>query len=528
MLLADLSSPRNIELDPDCVVVIGAGAVGIHLAVQLVQRGRQVLVLESGSRELEGFSPDTFEVAGRKHDGIQIGRSVALGGTSNLWGGQLVEFNPIDMNGRDWLAGSRWPVSFSELASYYPSTYEALGIDPIAQQDDAVWEEIGKPRPELGHETEVFLTRWMKIPNIAAHFGREVESNPKLLVVLNATVVGFEGHADRITGVSVLDNSGSQHILRGHDFVLSAGTIENVRLLLHTAEDRSWECPWRGNDNIGRFFQDHLGGRLAYIKPRNAKAFYEVFCTIVARGHKFQPKIRLCNDLLEREPLLSSQAWIAFESSIKENLIFLKQFFKAAAFSRQIGSLGELVRNAIACSRYMIPLMWKFIVEHRILIPSGSRISLTIQSEVQPMRESRITIDPSVRDHAGLSKVVLDWQLSGCEIDHILNFTRRVEQAFQDAGLADLDIDPALAAADPKFLENLHDTNHHAGGCVMGESEKDGVVDRNLRVFGTENLYAAGACVFRTCSDANVTFTAMTFATRLADHLAGPSKHGTG
>ncbi len=59
----------------------------------------------------------------------------------------------------------------------------------------------------------------------------------------------------------------------------------------------------------------------------------------------------------------------------------------------------------------LIPLMWKFIVDHRILIPSGSRISLTLQSEVAPQRESRIQIDPNVRDRFGLPKVVLDWRL---------------------------------------------------------------------------------------------------------------------
>ncbi len=68
----------------------------------------------------------------------------------------------------------------------------------------------------------------------------------------------------------------------------------------------------------------------------------------------------------------------------------------------------------------------------------------------------------------------------------------------------------------------MKDTYHQAGGTVMGESAQDGVVDRNLRVFGTKNLYVGGAGVFRTASNANVTFTAMAFATRLADHLAGP------
>lgn len=57
----------------------------------------------------------------------------------------------------------------------------------------------------------------------------------------------------------------------------------------------------------------------------------------------------------------------------------------------------------------------------------------------------------------------------------------------------------------------------------MAESERDGVVDRNLRVFGTRNLYVAGAASFRTTSNANVTFTALAFVTRLVDHLTSQS-----
>lgn len=526
MLLDDLTSLRNITLKPDCVVVIGGGAVGLHLAVQLVRQGQQVLVLESGNHVLSGFSPTSFSVVGRKHDGIRRGRSVALGGTSNLWGGQLVEFNPVDFAGRKWLDGACWPVSYEELASYYPATYEALGIDASMQTDAAVWAEIGKSQPELGYDTELFLTRWMKTPNLATLFRDEITSNPNLVVVLNATVVGFEGSGGRISSLRVLDARGEQHQVDGRAFVLAAGTIENVRLLLHAAEDASWQCPWRGNDNIGRYFLDHIAGRVARIRPRDARTFYDVFCTIVLRKIKFHPRIRLRNELLARERFLNCQATIAFDHSVKENLVYLKQFFKAALFSRRVGSLTGLMRNAYACARYMVPLMWKFVTEHRILIPSGSNIWLTVQAEVEPLPDSRITINPEIRDRFGLPQVVLDWRLSGNEVDHLLRFTQRVKAAVENASLADLEIEPALAAKNPSFLDQLHDTTHHAGGCRMGESERDGVVDCNLRVFGTENLYAAGACVFRTCSNANTTFTAMAFATRLSRHLTETS-HAT-
>lgn len=521
MLHQNPSALKDIALADDCVVVVGSGAVGLYLAVQIAQLGRQVIVLESGDRAMANFSPETFEVVGRAHDGIRLGRSVGLGGTTNLWGGQLVEFNPVDFNGRDWLAGSKWPISHADIAPYFPLTFEALGIPPQAQNDAAVWNGLNQTPPNLKHGTRVVLTRWMKTPNVSMHFDKQVDENPNLHVVLNATVVAVEGDQQKVTSLAVQDSSGQIHSVAGGQFVLAAGTVENVRLLLHTAESSPWNCPWRTNDNVGRYFQDHLGGRIASLKPRSAKEFFRIFSTIVLKGDKFQPKITLTPEVLQSEPLVNHLANVAFESSIKENLVFLKQFFKAALFSRKIGSLWELFRNMLACSRHMIPLMWKYLVENRILIPSGSKISLTVQSEVRPLRKSRITIDPAVRDKFGLSKVLLDWQVRDDEVEQIRDFAERVKAALDEAGLADMEIDPLLAAGDPKFLDALHDTNHHSGGCVMGSSQDDGVVDANLKVFGTENLYAAGACVYRTASSSNATFTAMTLATRLAEHLTG-------
>ncbi|MFO0828814.1 MAG: GMC family oxidoreductase [Phycisphaerales bacterium] len=519
MILKNPTSLRSITLEPDCAIVIGSGAVGTYLGVQLARRGRQVVVLESGDRSLGGFGPESFAVVGRACGGIRLARSRSLGGTSNLWGGQLVEFLPIDFDGRGWLPGSRWPVRYDEIAPFYGPTYEALGIEPSMQRDDPVWRELKKPRVALGEGLEVFLTRWMRVPNVAAHFGADVESSDRLLVVLGATAVGFEAAGDRITGVIVVDEQGNRSVVRGGDVVLAAGTIENARLLLHARDDDSWRCPWRCNDNIGRRFQDHLGGRIAYIRPRDDRSFFDVFCTIVLRGYKFQPKVRVRDEVQRREESLNVQGFIAFESSVQENLVYLKQFMKAALQGKKNGSVREFARHTVACWRHMLPLMWKFVVEHRVLIPSGSKISLFVQSEVQPVAESRITIDPTTRDRYGLPKVILDWRLSGRELADIAAFGRRVGRALSAAELAELELEPELAAGDPAFLERLVDTYHQAGGCCMGASPADGVVDRDLRVFGTPNLYVAGACVFPTSSNANTTFTAMTFATRLAEHL---------
>jgi len=61
--------------------------------------------------------------------------------------------------------------------------------------------------------------------------------------------------------------------------------------------------------------------------------------------------------------------------------------------------------------------------------------------------------------------------------------------------------------------------NHHMGATRMGKDERTGVVDANGLVFGTQNLFVAGSSLFPTSGHANPTFTIVSLALRLADHL---------
>ncbi len=60
----------------------------------------------------------------------------------------------------------------------------------------------------------------------------------------------------------------------------------------------------------------------------------------------------------------------------------------------------------------------------------------------------------------------------------------------------------------------------------MGVDPATSVVDANLRVHGTTNLYVAGGAPFVTCGVAHPTLGIVALALRLADHLAGQVRPG--
>ncbi len=54
----------------------------------------------------------------------------------------------------------------------------------------------------------------------------------------------------------------------------------------------------------------------------------------------------------------------------------------------------------------------------------------------------------------------------------------------------------------------------------MSSSDTDGVVDANLRVHGTDNLYVCSNAVFPNVTAVNPTLTLGALAVRLAEHIA--------
>lgn len=514
------------------VAIVGAGAVGLYAASELAKRGVQVVLVEAGGSFLGGFDPNSYASVGVRSDGLKLGRSRSLGGTTNLWGGQLVEFQPVDFEGRPWLANSKWPITYAQVAPYYPQTYTNLGIERETHSDDAVWASVSAKRPDMGPEIEAFLTRWLKTPNFATMYQAAIDTDPNLLLLTEHTLVGFDGAGPgaapgAVGAIRVVDRDGNAHRIEADAFILANGTIEISRILLHAASDpaasnpgQTWRAPWRDNPLVGASFMDHLGGKIGVIQPSNSKAFFKTFCTIAKSGNKYQPKVRFKNDVLARESLYNIQGLFAFESSASEHLVYLKQFLRAAVRSRKVSGIGDLFKNAAGGFKYLVPLMWRYAWDHRVFVPSTSKIWFQMQGEHAPVRQSRITIDPSTRDAQGLPKVILDWRLAGDEQRSILAFAQRVDAAMKSAGYGTLAIEPALAAMDPAFMETLKDTYHQSGGTIMGVNDNDGVVDSDQRVFNTTNLYVAGSAVFRTVGNANTTMTALALTTRLVEHLS--------
>ena len=112
-------------------VVVGAGAAGILLALKLAERGRRVLVVESGHFDQDDNRQQLNEI---EESGKPLGdrlwvRKRVIGGTTTAWGGQSLPFTAIDFARRAWVEDSGWPITFEDLRPYYVIADAFMGID---------------------------------------------------------------------------------------------------------------------------------------------------------------------------------------------------------------------------------------------------------------------------------------------------------------------------------------------------------------------------------------------------------------
>jgi hypothetical protein len=508
MIVDLLQSTTPVLPDQSDVVIVGAGPVGIYLAYCLSRSGKSVVVVEAGG---EVVDVSRNEVAthsvGLDFVGYKLGRAFGLGGTSVVWGGQLAEFDPADF--------SEWPLAYEDVARWYGKVYEDLSISP----------ETGENyRSRLGAETtnaepvERFFTHWLPQQNFARIFRKEVVDNPRIPVLLNGVANGIVFEDGRASAVRVRAADKGELEIPGRQFVFCNGTLEIVRFFLSTA--KTGEVPWRRNSAIGKFYQDHPCGKVATAELIDEQRFRNFFENAFVGGAvKLTSKLRFRPEARKRGDLGIS-AFFSFRSDVQDQLGNIKWLIRSLRSGAQSSSIASLPRDILALLRMFGPITLRFIKDRRVMAFFDRSIDFMVQCEQRPIERSQIRLGNEDHPVPGLFSIDIDWQVDGQEvIDTVKEFTGSADLYLQHHGLARLKIDERVRSGDRSFLNEMYDFYHQAGGMCMSRSEASGVVDTDCRVWGTPNVYVAGASTFPSSSHANTTFTALALAARLAQTL---------
>ena len=551
----------NPSRDYDAIVV-GAGLGGGITAGVLAEAGQRVLLLERG-RHLssdaipgdhlrnhrltlhgDNTTPDPaghprvfVDPSGREHvvtpdDGRYQLNAFTVGGGARVWGMQAWRFHPDDfrMASRYGVpAGSSladWPLSYDDLAPFYERAEHEIGVagdhvndthaprsrpfpmPPVPPNPQGDWLARGAAHlgwktftPPLAVNTTPYLGRAACIQcNQCIGFACPSDSKngshntllPRALATGRCQLI-TSAQATRIltdatgraVGVEYLAPTApdsaqiERHTARAKTIVIASGAIETARLLLLSSSPLHAGGLGNHSGHVGRHLQGHYYPTAFGIMPADA----------VGEHVQFGPGVSIATTRFNHgNPGVIGGAMLA-NDFIKLPVVFWRGVLPP-----------DTPRWGLANKRAMRDLYWRVV---------------DVKGPVQeiPSPDSRLTLDPSIRDRHGLPVA----RFSGtthAETVRTAEFMRhRAEDWLRASG--------AERTWSWPSTQKLSAGQHQAGTCRMSADPRDGVTDPWGRVHGHDNLFITDGSLHVTNGGFNPALTLMALAFRTASHIAG-------
>jgi choline dehydrogenase-like flavoprotein len=498
------------------VCIVGGGAAGITLSRYLKDSGLDIIVLESGSLDMEGPTQALYSgrQAGLQYSDLASCRLRYLGGTSNHWAGYCRMHEPVDFKGRPELGIGAWPIGHGDLLPFVQQAARDLGFDfqgfDLAYQLKRYKVDPASVPDRLSQELETRIFQITTRKKQAEVWREELNRHPSLRLIKHANVTRVAMHPDGQRAVSVDVRTLQQRTfsVEARWFILAAHAMENARLLL-ASDDVVNTGIGNQHDQVGRYFMDHplvTSGRF-YPSPR----FQQIYDTDFTKTDNLNFALSLRQDVLRREGILGY--FTRFHAVEEIEPIFnahmqLKNGFWKPADKSVLHAIGTLVGDVPTTLKYAASK----INAYRPKVVSYDVIN---RIEQFPNPDSRVKLD-SARDVLGMRKIVLDWRFT--EHDYKTYKVGRdiVIKEMTRLGLGTFKV-PEMT---PAFVRgNLLGKYHHIGTTRMSRDPRQGVVNTDLGVHGTDNLFVCSSAVFPTAGSGLPTMILMGLSIRLAQHL---------
>ena len=507
--------PQHFAIDVD-ICIVGAGAAGITLARDLAATNRRVAVLESGSFDFDAATQSLYagEVSGHAYTPLDRDRLRYFGGTTNHWEGSCRPFDALDL--------AEWPFGVDALKPFYQRAHEVCQLGPYTFEASDWSSDIARPLPlpkDAGLKSGVF--QYSPPTRFGSVYRQDLAAAEGTTIYLNANLLQIDTNdtAANVTGLEVGCLNGLRGRVRAKYYVLAAGGIENVRLLLNA--DRVQKSGL-GNeyDLVGRYFMDHPFVPLAAtILADAASAEMRFYNQHTVRGQIIEGYFCASDEVRRKEQLPPFAIGIRPPGVTSDSGV---GNIKMPAPLRNLMSDDFANRLGYYLPRWLgrveAPATW--VYERLWRMPPGTYTTV-YSCGPHPDPLSRVTLNDTV-DALGMREVTLDWRLPD---DFERNMHRAHELLAQElgrTGVGRVRIESkATTGYDP--IKDLGEGHHHMGTTRMSDDPRRGVVDADCRVHGISNLYIAGSSVFPSYACDDPTLTIVALALRLAAHLKSAS-----
>lgn len=444
-------------------------------------------------------------------------RAFNVGGSTIHWGGWSFRLKPEDFQlYTNTGIGIDWPFGYDELEPYYCWAEHYIGVSgnsqassvprsapypfpafPLTLEDGAVAQAMTSLG--IGYENTPIARHGMT-DTLSRHapcqttgtckycpFGARYSANNFLndmttwgnypnFRVLENSVVGslLMASPRRAAGAVGYDRlTGEAFEVRANRVIVAAGTIESAKLLLRSRSPR-WET------GVGN--QHDLVGRNIITHP-----YFTFKGTLPANPQRLQPEMNfptLCSRHFDSPEEQAKGKWMMINPPSSPGLNLLTQMMTGATRAQ---------------------------IDQYVTGPA----QVQIQGMVEIFSEfgNRVT-NMDKRNHNNMEETVVDFSQAPTFNRRMGEIAVHVNAIFHAMG--------ATPLGDGKASISWR-ADHAACTVRMADDEAQGVVDRDLRVHGVDNLYVCSNGTFPNTGAVNPTLTLTALSLRLADHLIGAS-----
>ena len=533
--------------------IIGSGPAGVIVALeyQKLKPGHRILLIEYGTATAapRNCLDDSVKVIETKNHHLPYDcTNKGFGGSSASWGGRCVMYDEIDFKPRKILNGQcTWNTSlFNEVrrfagpaAEYFECGEARFDLEEIpALAGTRIAEGF-----QSGDVRDSVIERWSMPTRFGNRYRAQIEESQTihLLAGWEASSFRVQSKGGAIRDVQLKDFSRTMTAkVTARQVVLSAGAQETTRLLLKNKQvfQRRGGPPLA----LGKYYQGHVSGKIASICFSGNPARTEHGFLRASDGVYLRRRFQLSTGALLENNLLNTALWLdnpLYANPAHHNgpmsLMYLAMITPvlgkllappaiAHAFTKGhdwgiMPHIKNVLKDlpgslttpaAIFYSRYCLKRKLPGVFLHN----PQNVYALHFHAEQVPVAENCMEL---AEDGETLN---IHYHVSDQDIDSVIRTHEFLDQWLRKCKCGELKFWHPREELSAAIRSTTIDGLHQVGTTRIASNAADGVVDENLKVWGTPNLYVCSSSVFPTSGQANPTFLLGVFATRLARHLA--------
>ena len=337
-------------------------------------------------------------------------------------------------------------------------------------------------------------------------------------------------------------SSESEARITARKIVSAAEAQETTRLLLRNKQ--VFQKLGGPPDALGKYYQGHVSGKIASVRFYGAPKKTEHGFLRTPDGIYLRRRFQLSTEALLRHNLLNTALWLdnplyvdprhrngamsfMYLAMITPGLgkrlappAIARSITKGKSRRRAAASLATSSRGACLAPFTRPPRIFflRYCIKRKlpgVFLHSPKNVyALHFHAEQVPVTENRMALGP---DGETLN---IHYKLMDQDIDSVIRTHRVLDEWLRQCNCGELEYWFPKEEMPEAIRAMSIDGLHQVGTTRISASPELGVVDENLKVWGTSNLYVCSTSAFPTSSQANPTFLLGAFAVRLAHHLS--------